>query len=152
VNVVRHGHADEREQLIVARTATVLLAATSIVLGIAFKGQNVAYMVGLAFAIAASANFPALVLSIFWSRLTTRGAQASMIVGTVSTLALIYLSPTIQVDMLKSEALFPLRNPGIVSIPLSFAIGIVVSLARPVPEEQKRFHELERQLHLGADT
>jgi cation/acetate symporter len=152
VNVVRKGHADEREQLVVARLATVLLALTSIVLGIAFKGQNVAYMVGLAFAIAASANFPALVMSIFWSRLTTAGAQASMIVGTVSTLVLIYLSPTIQVDMLKSEALFPLRNPGIVSIPLAFAIGIAVSLARPVPEEQKRFHELERQLHLGADT
>ena len=66
VNVVRHGHADEREQLRVARTATVLLAGVSIVLGITFKGQNVAFMVGLAFAIAASANFPALVLSIFW--------------------------------------------------------------------------------------
>jgi len=49
-------------------------------------------------------------------------------------------------------AMFPLRNPGIVSIPLAFAVGIVVSLARPVPEEQKRFAELERQLHLGADT
>jgi len=152
VNVIRHGHADEREQLVVARTATVLLAVTSILLGIAFKGQNVAYMVGLAFAIAASANFPALVLSIFWKRLTTAGAQASMIVGTVSTLVLIYLSPTIQVDMFKSEALFPLRNPGIVSIPLAFAIGIAVSLARPVPEEQQRFAELERQVHLGADT
>ena len=85
----------------VARAATVVLAVVSIVLGIAFKGQNVAYMVGLAFAIAASANFPALVLSIFWKRLTTAGAQASMIVGTVSTLALIYLSPTIQIDILK---------------------------------------------------
>jgi cation/acetate symporter len=152
VNVVRKGHADEREQLVVARTATVLLAVVSIVLGIAFKGQNVAYMVGLAFAIAASANFPALVLSIFWSRLTTAGAQASMIIGTVSTLALIYLSPTIQVDMLKSEALFPYRNPGIVSIPLAFAVAILVSLIRPVPEEQRKFAELERQLHLGVDA
>jgi cation/acetate symporter len=75
-----------------------------------------------------------------------------MVVGTVSTLVLIYLSPTIQVDMLGSEALFPLRNPGIVSIPLAFAVGIAVSLARPVPEEQQRFAELERQVHLGADT
>src|SRR5688572_20080385 len=128
VNVVRKGHADEREQLVVARTATILLAITSIGLGIAFKGQNVAYMVGLAFAIAASANFPALVLSIFWRNLTTRGAQASMITGTVSTLVLIGLSPTIQVDMLKSVAIFPLRNPGIVSIPLAFAVGVFVSL------------------------
>ena len=151
VNVVRHGHADEREQLIVARTATILLAVTSIVLGIAFKGQNVAYMVGLAFAIAASANFPALVLSIFWKRLTTGGAQASMIVGTVSTLVLIWLSPTIQVDMLGGEAIFPLRNPGIVTIPLAFLTAIALSLLRPVPDEQQKFTELERRLHLGAE-
>ena len=69
VNVVRHGEANSREELVVARLATVALAVVSITLGILFKGQNVAYMVGLAFAIAASANFPALVLSIFWSRL-----------------------------------------------------------------------------------
>src|SRR5262249_31202865 len=66
VNVFRHGQAAEREQLRVARVATVVLGVLSVALGIAFKGQNVAYMVGLAFAIAASANFPALVLSIFW--------------------------------------------------------------------------------------
>ena len=152
VNVVRGAHAEEREQLVVARVATVVLAGLSILLGITFKGQNVAYMVGLAFAIAASANFPALVLSIFWSRLTTAGAQASMLVGTVSTLVLIYLSPTIQIDVLKNaDAWFPLRNPGIVTIPLSFATAIVVSLLRPAPAEVRRFVELERQLHLGVD-
>jgi cation/acetate symporter len=152
VNVVRGAHASEREQLVVARSATILLAVVSILLGITFKGQNVAYMVGLAFAIAASANFPALVLSIFWSRLTTAGAQISMLVGTFSTLILIYLSPTIQIDILKNtEALFPLRNPGIVTIPLSFAVAIVVSLLRPVPSEARRFVELERQLHLGVE-
>src|SRR5687767_12394954 len=152
VNVVRRGHASEREQLVVARSATVLLAIVSILLGITFKGQNVAYMVGLAFAIAASANFPALVLSIFWSRLTTTGAQASMLVGTVSTIVLIYLSPTIQIDVLKNaDAWFPLRNPGIVTIPLAFATAILVSLLRPAPAEAQRFVELERQLHLGVD-
>src|SRR6187397_2054753 len=142
VNVVRGAHVEEREQLVVARVATVVLAVLSILLGITFKGQNVAYMVGLAFAIAASANFPALVLSIFWSRLTTGGAQASMIVGTLSTLVLIYLSPTIQTDMLKHAAIFPLRNPGIVSIPLSFLVAVVISLAFPVADEQRRFAEL----------
>ena len=152
VNVVRGAHADEREQLVVARLSTVVLALLSIALGIAFKGQNVAYMVGLAFAIAASANFPALVLSIFWRRLTTAGAQASMLVGTISTVTLIYLSPTIQIDVLKNaEAWFPLRNPGIVTIPLSFAIAIAVSLLRPAPAEAQRFVELERQLHLGVE-
>ena len=81
VNVVRTGHAPEAEQLRVARAATVALGILSIALGIAFKGQNVAYMVGLAFAIAASANFPALVLAVFWRPFTTRGAQASMFAG-----------------------------------------------------------------------
>ena len=152
VNVVRGAHADEREQLVVARLATVVLALLSIALGIAFKGQNVAYMVGLAFAIAASANFPALVLSIFWRRLTTAGAQVSMLVGTVSTVTLIWLSPTMQIDVLgNTEAWFPLRNPGIVTIPLSFATAIVVSLLRPAPAEAQRFVELERQLHLGIE-
>ena len=66
VHVFRGGRASEKEELKVARGATILLAVFSIVLGIAFKGQNVAYMVGLAFAIAASANFPALILSMFW--------------------------------------------------------------------------------------
>ena len=152
VNVVRGAHADEREQLVVARGATIVLAGVSILLGITFKGQNVAYMVGLAFAIAASANFPALVLSIFWSRLTTLGAQLSMLVGTFSTIALIWLSPTIQVDILKNpDAWFPLRNPGIVTIPLSFAVAVIVSLLRPAPSEARRFVELERQLHLGVE-
>ena len=152
VNVIRGAHADEREQLVVARLSTIVLAVVSILLGITFKGQNVAYMVGLAFAIAASANFPALVLSIFWRRLTTTAAQLSMLVGTFSSIALIYLSPTIQVDILKNpEAWFPLRNPGIVTIPLSFAIAIVVSLLRPVPSEARRFGELERRLHLGVE-
>ena len=152
VNVFRGAHADEREQLRVARAATVVLAVLSIVLGITFKGQNVAYMVGLAFAIAASANFPALVLSMFWKRLTTAGAQASMLAGTMSTLLLIGLSPTIQVDILGNEAAwFPLRNPGLVTIPLAFAVAIVVSLLWPVAAEQQQFMAVERRLHLGAE-
>jgi cation/acetate symporter len=153
VNVIRRGHADEREQLVVARGATIVLAVLSILLGITFKGQNVAYMVGLAFAIAASANFPALVLSIFWSRLTTAGAQASMLVGTASTVALIVLSPTIQMDILgNSAAWFPLRNPGLVTIPLSFIVAVGVSLLQPVPLEEQKFHAAERRLHLGVES
>ena len=150
VSVVRGGHASEREQLVLARASTVLLATASIVLGIVFKGQNVAYMVGLAFAIAASANFPALLLSIFWRRFTTRGAQASMLIGTASTLLLIYLSPTVQIDILKgTEAWFPLRNPGLVTIPLSFLAGIVASLVAPEPEADRRFAEVEHRIHFG---
>jgi cation/acetate symporter len=148
VNVVRHGAAAEREQLMVARVATLVLGLLAIVLGIVFKGQNVAYMVGLAFAIAASANFPALVLSMFWRRFTTRAAQVSMLAGTLSSLILIYLSPTIQIDVLKnSTAWFPLRNPGLVSIPLSFAAAIVIASLWPEPDAEARFAEVEQRVH-----
>jgi cation/acetate symporter len=148
VNVVRHGAAAEREQLMVARVATLVLGLLAIVLGIVFKGQNVAYMVGLAFAIAASANFPALVLSMFWRRFTTRAAQVSMLAGTLSSLILIYLSPTIQIDVLKnSSAWFPLRNPGLVSIPLSFAAAILIASWWPEPEAEARFAEVEQRVH-----
>jgi cation/acetate symporter len=152
VHVVRHGTADEREQFRVARVATLVLGALAIVLGILFQGQNVAFMVGLAFAIAASANFPALVLSMFWRPFSTRGAQASMLVGTASALALIVLSPTVQVGILgNASAPFPLTNPGLVTIPLSFAVGIAVSLLAPEPDAAAKFAELEHRLHLGHD-
>jgi len=150
VHVIRDGQASDQEQLRVARVASVLLGVLAIVLGIAFEGQNVAYMVGLAFAIAASANFPALLLSVFWRGFTTRGAQASMLTGTLSSLLLIYLSPTIQVDMLgNAAAVFPLRNPGIVSIPLAFVVAVVVAMMWPEPEAASGFSELERRVHLG---
>jgi cation/acetate symporter len=152
VNVARKGHAPEHEQLRVARIATVLLAVLSILLGIAFKGQNVAYMVGLAFAIAASANFPALVMSVFWRSFTTRGAQASMLVGTVSALVLIALSPAIQVQLLgRPRAIFPLGNPGLITIPLAFLTGVVVSLLWPDRAAHDAFPALQKRLHLGAD-
>ena len=128
-SVVRGGHAKPGEELKVARGATFALGVVAVLLGITFKGQNVAFMVSLAFAIAASANFPALVLSIFWRRCTTQGAVASMLFGTVATLLLIYLSPVIQVDIFKHEsAWFALKNPAIVTIPGSFLVGILVSL------------------------
>lgn len=151
VSVVRKGRADAGEQLRVARIATLALGIVAVGLGITFKGQNVAFMVSLAFAIAASANFPALVLAIFWRRYTTAGAVTSMAIGTVSTLALIYLSPTIQVDILEQgSAWFPLKNPALVTIPLSFLAGVLVSLLAPDPEAAAGFTRLERQTHLGT--
>ncbi|MDF5736654.1 MULTISPECIES: sodium:solute symporter family transporter [unclassified Nostoc] len=151
VNVVRSGHADESEQLKVARGATMVLGLVAIILGILFKGQNVAYMVGLAFAIAASANFPALLLSMLWRRFTTNGAVASMLVGTVSSLVLIYLSPTIQVTILKHvSAPFPLKNPGLISIPLAFIVAIVVSLLSTEQQALDKFAEVEDRIHIGS--
>jgi cation/acetate symporter len=128
-SVVRKGEARPGEELKVARGAALVLGVIAVVLGIVFKGQNVAFMVSLAFAIAASANFPALVLSIFWRRCTTQGAVASMVAGTAGTLLLIWFSPVIQVDILKhTSAWFPLKNPAVLTIPASFLIGIIVSL------------------------
>jgi cation/acetate symporter len=151
VSVVRKGHAHGGEQLRVARLATLALGIVAVALGITFKGQNVAFMVSLAFAIAASANFPALVLAIFWRGYTTAGAVTSMAAGTVATLTLIYLSPTIQVDILEqNSAWFPLKNPALVTMPLSFLAGIVVSLIAPDPEAAAGFTRLERQTHLGS--
>jgi cation/acetate symporter len=151
VNVVRHAEAGEREQLRVARLASVILGALAIVLGITFKGQNVAFMVGLAFAIAASANFPALFLSIFWRGFSTAGAVASMTTGTLSAVVLIYLSPTLQIDVLHHPAaLFPLRNPGIITLPLSFLTGAVASLLWPDPQAAERFAEVERRGLFGV--
>ncbi|HVK00321.1 MAG TPA: cation acetate symporter, partial [Gemmatimonadales bacterium] len=150
VNVVRRGHADPGEQLRVARVATFALGVIAVALGITFKGQNVAFMVSLAFAIAASANFPALILAIFWRGYTTAGAVTSMVAGTVVTLVLIYLSPTLQVDILgHEEAWFPLKNPALVTIPMSFAAGILVSLVAPEPSAAAGYAALERRMHLG---
>jgi cation/acetate symporter len=152
VSVVRSGAANAAEELRVARGATIGLGIVAVVLGITFKGQNVAFMVSLAFAIAASANFPALLLAMFWRKATTSGLLASMLTGTVATLLLIWLSPTIQVDVLRREsALFPLKNPALVTIPLSFLAGILGSLRsqRLGEEEVARFDERQRQM-LGA--
>jgi cation/acetate symporter len=153
VNVVRHGRATAHEQLRVARVATLVLGVIAVVLGITFKGQNVAYMVSLAFAIAASGNFPALLLSVFWRRCTTAGVVSSMVLGTTLTLVLIYLSPTIQIDLLKhATAPFPLRNPALVTIPVSFFVAIMVSLVTADAGSQERYARVERQMHLGLSV
>jgi len=128
-NVVRKGEAGPQAELRVARVSSLILGVVAVILGITFKGQNVAFMVGLAFAIAASANFPAIVLSIFWRRCTTAGAVASMLAGAFGALLLICLSPVIQVDVLHhAAAWFPLRNPGVVTIPGAFLVGVAISL------------------------
>jgi cation/acetate symporter len=151
VNVVRHGSAPEREQLRVAKIATLLLGVIAVVLGIVLEGQNVAFMVGLAFAVAASGNFPALLLTLYWRRMTTWGAVTAIIVGTVSALVLILISPTVWVDVLKHEAaIFPLKNPAIVSMSLAFLSAIIVSLLTREPGAEERFVQAERQIHLGA--
>ncbi|HTY93603.1 MAG TPA: cation acetate symporter, partial [Steroidobacteraceae bacterium] len=151
LNVFRDGQAEEREQVKVARISTVVFGIAAILLGIAFKGQNVAYMVGLTFAIACSGNFPALLLSIIWRRFTTQGAVWAIIVGSLSATLLIVLSPTVWVDVFKyREAIFPLRNPAIVSMSLAFVVAVVFSLLSPDPEAEARYEDEKLRTYLGV--
>lgn len=104
VGVIRRGQASEKDEVKVAKIATVGLGITAILLGILFKGQNVAFLVGLTFAIAASANFPALLMSIMWKKFTTSGAVLSIYTGLTVATVLLILSPTVWVDIVhKSE-------------------------------------------------
>jgi cation/acetate symporter len=151
VHVIRGGHAPDHEQVRVARVATVFFGVLAVLLGIVFKGQNVAFMVGLAFAIACSANFPPLLMSIVWRRFTTAGAVTSIVSGAVMSVLLIVLSPTIWVDLLhRPQAIFPLRNPAIVSMPVAFLVGIVVSLFTREPSAEARFEEEKVRTYLGV--
>ena len=107
-------------------------ASLAVLLGVLFKGQNVAFMVGLAFAVACSANFPALLLSIVWKRFTTRGAVASILTGALLSVVLIVLSPTVWVDLLgNATAPFPLNNPAIVSMTVAVLVGVAGFTVKP---------------------
>jgi cation/acetate symporter len=112
------------------KTAALGVGTIGIALGIMFKGMNVTFLVGLAFAVAASANLPAIIMILFWPRVTATGVIASIIIGMVSSLGLIALSPDMwgMYGLLPSAAPVPFSNPGIVSIPLSFITLVIVSL------------------------
>jgi cation/acetate symporter len=130
--VVRGGAANEKEQIYVARATTVVVCVVGATLAILLRRQNVIFLTGLTFAISASANFPVLILSLFWRGLTTAGAVASIIFGAVAAVVLIYGSASIQADVFGTpqDAWFPLRNPGLVSVPASFAVAVIVSWAQ----------------------
>jgi cation/acetate symporter len=148
--VLKKGEATQGQIMFVARLATVALALVAIALGLVLRGQNVAFLVGLATAVAAAANFPAIFLAIYWRRYTASGAVWGMMVGLVSSLVFIYLSPTIQVDVLKhSSAAFSLRNPAIVCVPLSFVVSVVVSLLTQRQSDPLRYRQIEEQVLLG---
>jgi len=150
VGVIRKGQSAEKEEVKVAKVATLILGITAIFLGIIFKGQNVAFMVGLAFAVAASANFPALFMSIVWKRFTTKGAVASILTGLVLATVLIILSPTVWVDVFKNPApIFPLKNPGLISMAAAFIVGIAVSLATREPSAEAKFEEEKLRTYVG---
>ena len=114
----------EEKEMRISKYATVALGALAIFLGIIFEKQNVAFMVGLAFAIAASTNFPILLLSIYWKKLSTRGAVVGGSAGLITAIILVILGPVVWVDILKnSTAIFPYKYPALFSMLVTF-VGI----------------------------
>ncbi|MBJ7337730.1 cation acetate symporter [Mycolicibacterium sp.] len=147
-SVIKKGQVTEAEQVKVSRITAVVLGVFAIGLGILANGQNVAFLVALAFAIAAAANLPTIVYSLYWKRFNTRGALWSMYGGLISTLVLIVFSPAVsgaKTAMIPSVdfAWFPLANPGIVSIPLAFILGIVGTVTSKVPGDPTLNAEME---------
>ncbi|MBK9083004.1 MAG: cation acetate symporter [Rhizobiales bacterium] len=121
--VVKKGKANEQDEIRISKMATVVLGVVAVVLGIVFENQNVAFMVGLAFSIAASCNFPVLLMSIFWSGMTTRGAVIGGFLGLISALVGVVLSPGVWEAALgnpKGSAPFPYDNPALFSMALAF--------------------------------
>ena len=121
---------DDRQKVRAGKISAFVIGGIAILLGILFKGMNVSFLVGLAFAVAASANLPAIIMLLFWKRTTARGIAASIVVGIVSSLGLIALSPELYTlyGLNPLDAPIPFNNPGIISIPLSLLTLIFVSL------------------------
>ncbi|WP_035060193.1 cation acetate symporter [Andreprevotia chitinilytica] len=142
-SVVCKGKASEATEMRVSRGATLMLGVIAICMGLLFERQNIAFMSTLAMSIAASANFPVLILSMFWRGLTTRGVVASSIGGLVSAVGLIVLGPAVWVDVFKhSEPLFPFSNPVLFSMPIGFACAWLFSVldtSERANEERGRF-------------
>lgn len=126
--VLRRGTASEEQEVRVSKAAAVVISLIAMGLGLLFENQNIAFVVGLVFAIAASANFPIILLSVIWRGLTTRGAVAGSVVGLVGALVLVVLSPSVWTGTLKlGSAPFPYDNPALFSVPLSFLTCWLVS-------------------------
>lgn len=155
-SVFKKGQASAEKEVKVARITTVVIGALAILGGIAAQGQNVAFLVALAFAIAASANLPTILYSLFWKNFNTRGAVWSMIGGLSSALILIIFSPVVsgKVDPVTGELTksmiqgvdfhwFPLDNPGIISIPLGFLLGWIGSLTQKRLESPELAAEMD---------
>ena len=145
-NVIHHGKEHRPgEEVRVARITAFVVGALAIVIAIILgPSVNVAFLVGLALAVAASANLPVIIFSIFWKRFNTVGAVSGLAVGLISSIALILISP----DFMK-QPLFPLKNPGIVSIPLGFLAAFIGSLLSREPTAEARFPELLVRANTG---
>ncbi|WP_438352366.1 solute symporter family protein [Microbacterium sp. CJ88] len=147
-NVIKKGDASPASEVKVARRTVVVIGLVAVVGGIGVQGQNVAFLVALAFAVAASANLPTILFSLFWRRFTTRGAVWSMYGGLAAAVILIVLSPVFwgtPTSVFKDTgvAIWPLNNPGIVSIPLGFLLGWLGSVTSRRAEDPRKAAEME---------
>ncbi len=147
----------EEEEVKVARIAAFVIGAVAIVLAIPAQRLNIAFLVALAFAVAASANLPAILLNMFWRRFNTRGATWSIYGGLIAAVGLVLLSPVTSgaPTSLFPDAdwsIFPLNNPGIVSIPLGFLFGLIGTLSQREPDAEERYTELEVRALTGAGS
>ncbi|MGW6132244.1 solute symporter family protein [Cellulomonas sp. NPDC055163] len=163
-SVIKHGEVNPDGEVKVARITVVVIGILAIVGGIFANGQNVAFLVALAFAVAASANLPTIIYSLFWKRFNTTGALWSMYGGLISCVVLIAFSPVVsgKVDPVTGASLsmirdtsidfhwFPLDNPGIVSIPLGFLLGILGTLLSKERPDREKFAEMEVRSLTGA--
>jgi len=163
-SVLKRGEVSEKAEVRVARVAAFVIGGIAILLAIPAKSLNIAFLVALAFAVAASANLPALLYNLFWRRFNTRGAVWSIYAGLISSVVLVFFSPVVSgkgadPETGKSLSLFgvgtdfhwfPLENPGIVSIPLGFFFGWLGAVTSRDREAEERYDELEVRALTGA--
>ncbi|GAA1225954.1 cation acetate symporter [Rhodoglobus aureus] len=148
-NVIKKGKGDPDAEVKIARRTVVVIGVLAVAGGIGVQGQNIAFLVALAFAVAASANLPTILYSLYWKRFNTRGAVWSMVGGLAAAVLLIVFSPVMSgtpTSMLGADvnfAIFPLQNPGIVSIPLGFALGWLGTVTSQRKEDPALAAEME---------
>ncbi len=151
-NVIKGGETSEASEVRVTKIATIAIGAVAIFLGILFKGQNLAFLVSLAFGIAASSNFPVLILSMYWQGLTTRGAVAGGLTGLISAVVLVILGPAVWKTVLgHTEAIFPYDNPALFSMSAAFLVCWVVSKLDTSPRAKAEIAAFEGQ-YVRAQT
>jgi cation/acetate symporter len=153
--VIKKGRATPDAEVRVARATALVVGLVAIAGGILANGQNVAFLVALAFAVAASANLPTILYSLFWKRFTTTGALWSIYGGLAVSIVLIVFSPAVSgrsTSMLSGVDFhwFPLANPGIVSVPLSFLLGVVGTYVGSQRTDAARYAEMEVRALTGA--
>ncbi|MEF8715537.1 MAG: cation acetate symporter [Accumulibacter sp.] len=150
--VIRKGQATEKEEIRMSRYATIGLGMLAIVLGIAFEKMNIAFMVGLAFGVAAAANFPVLILSMYWKGLTTRGALWGGYGGVTSAVLFVLFSKSVWVDVLGNKAaLFPYTQPALFAMPIAFIFAYIFSKSDTGPRSKLEKEAFEDQ-YVRAQT